>query len=58
MSLPNIIKAGENEVRITFTLEEDTSESELDRIFEDAMYMNFSDISASDIGEYIPIEQD
>lgn len=58
MSLPNIIKAGEYEVRITFTLEEDTSENALDSIFEDAMYLHFNDISASDIGEYIPVEQD
>jgi hypothetical protein len=50
--IKNIIKAGTYKVEIEFTLEEDTYESVLDGIFEDAMYCNFSDISESDIGEY------
>ena len=49
----NIIKAGTYKVEIEFTLEEDTSETELDNIFEDAMYNNFNDI-----GEYIPVKKE
>lgn len=49
------IKAGTYKVEIEFTLEEDTLETALDNIFEDAMYNNFNDISSSDIGEYIPV---
>lgn len=51
--MANIIKAGTYKVVIEFTLEEDTSETILDNIFEDAMYNNFNDISSSDIGEYV-----
>lgn len=54
----NVIKAGTYSVEIVFTLDEDTRETELDRMFEDAMYMNFNDISASNIGEYFEIEED
>ena len=54
----NIIKAGTYKVEIEFTLEEDTSETELDNIFEDTMYNNFNDISSSDIGEYIPVSEE
>ena len=54
----NIIKAGTYKVEIEFTLEEDTSETELDNIFEDAMYNNFNDISSSDFGEYIPVKKE
>lgn len=52
------IKAGTYKVEIEFTLEEDTLETTLDHIFEDAMYNNFNDISSSDIGEYISVEND
>lgn len=55
--MANIIKAGTYKVKIEFTLEEDTMESTLDKIFEDAMYNNFNDISNSDIGEYIIIQE-
>ena len=55
--IANIIKAGTYKVKIEFTLEEDTIESTLDKIFEDAMYNNFNDISSSDIGEYIIIQE-
>lgn len=51
------IKAGTYKVEIEFALEEDTLETALDNIFEDAMYNNFNDISESDIGEYIPVEK-
>ena len=51
------IKAGTYKVEIEFTLEEDTLETTIDNIFEDAMYNNFNDISESDIGEYIPVEK-
>lgn len=51
--MANIIKAGTYKVEIEFTLEEDTFETTLDNIFEDAMYNNFNDISSSDIGRYI-----
>lgn len=51
------IKPGTYKVEIEFTLEEDTLETALDNIFEDAMYNNFNDISDSDIGEYIPVEK-
>ena len=51
------IKAGTYKVEIEFTLEEDTLESALDNIFEDAMYNNFNDISYSDIGEYVPVTE-
>ncbi|MDU7030129.1 hypothetical protein [Robinsoniella peoriensis] len=54
----NIIKAGTYKVEIEFTLEEDTNETELDNIFEDAMYNSFNDISSSDIGEYIPVNEE
>ena len=51
------IKAGTYKVEIEFTLQEDTLETTIDNIFEDAMYNNFNDISESDIGEYIPVEK-
>lgn len=51
------IKAGTYKVEIYFTLEEDTLESALDNIFEDAMYNNFNDISDSDIGEYVSVTE-
>ena len=54
--MANIINAGTYKVKIEFTLEEDTMESTLDKIFEDAMYNNFNNISSSDIGEYIILE--
>lgn len=54
----NVIKTGTYSVEIVFALDEDTRETELDRMFEDAMYMNFNDISASNIGEYFEIEED
>lgn len=56
--MENIIKAGEYKVTISFTLEGDTSEGVLDSIFKDAMYNNFSDISSSDIGKYVPVEKE
>lgn len=51
----NTIKAGTYKVVIEFTLEEDTLETTLDHMFEDAMYMhnNFNNISSSDIGTYV-----
>lgn len=54
----NVIKAGTYSVEIVFVLDKDTRETELDRMFKDAMYMNFNDISASNIGEYFEIEED
>ncbi|WP_099467783.1 hypothetical protein [Konateibacter massiliensis] len=56
--MTNIIKAGTYKVEIEFTLEEDTAESVLDNIFEDAMYNNFNDISSSDVGEYVKVNED
>ena len=50
-----IIKAGVYKVEIEFELEEDTLESELFYIFEDAMYNNFNDISSSAIGDFVSI---
>lgn len=52
------IKAGTYKVEIKLTLEEDTLETKLDNIFEEAMYNNFNAISSSDIGEYIPVEKE
>lgn len=51
-----MIKAGRYKVEIEFTLEEDTYETTLDNIFEEAMYINFNNISDGDIGEYIPVK--
>lgn len=54
--MDKVIKAGTYSVEIVFVLEEDTKEAELDRMFEDAMYNNFNDISACNIGYYEKIE--
>jgi len=54
--MDKVIKAGTYSVEIVFVLEEDTKETELDRMFEDAMYNNFNDISACNIGYYEKVE--
>ena len=51
--MKNIIKAGTYKVEIEFTLEEDTLETILVDIFDNAMYNDFGDISSSDIGKYV-----
>ena len=50
------IKAGTYKVEIEFTLEEDTLETTLDAIFENAMYDNFNAISSSDVGQYVEVK--
>lgn len=52
----SIIKAGTYKVEIEFTLEEDTLETTLDSIFEEAIYNQFTDISSSDIGKYVRLD--
>ena len=53
----NIVKAGTYSVETVFTLDEDTCETAIDRMFEDAMYLGDVDISASNIGEYFEIDK-
>lgn len=58
MSEKKIIPAGEYKVEITLIIEEDVLESQLDEMFQDAMYSAGEDgpvISSSDIGQYMPV---
>lgn len=52
----NIIKAGTYKVEIVFTLDEDTRESAIDRMFEEAMHYGDIAISESDTSEYFEID--